>query len=143
MTIAIYIAGPLFNIHERWYLEQISEALVQAGYSTFLPHRDVGVITDFSLEERSRLFIDDLQAIDRCNVCVALLTGADHDSGTSAEIGYAYAKGKPCYGLTDDRRWMNNFIWGLCGMGKHIYSNIPDLLNVLKEHSNGSFGNSA
>ena len=40
----IYIAGPLFNTHERWYLEQIAAALEAAGYATFLPHRDAGLL---------------------------------------------------------------------------------------------------
>ena len=44
MSRYIYIAGPLFNTHERWYLESIANLLEQAGYRTFLPHRDAGVL---------------------------------------------------------------------------------------------------
>ena len=40
MIKKIYIAGPLFNIHEKKYLEEIAELLENNGYDCFLPHRD-------------------------------------------------------------------------------------------------------
>lgn len=43
-------------------------------------------------------------AIDRCDMVVAILDGADVDSGTAAEIGYAFAKGKPILGYRSDFR---------------------------------------
>jgi len=131
MTL-IYIAGPLFNTHERGYLEHIAAVLENAGYDTFLPHRDAGLLGQVTLERRSTLFYADLAALDRSDLCVALLTGPDQDSGTSAELGYCYAKGKPCYGITDDFRWMNNFIWGLCQDGEHIARSVEDLVEKLK-----------
>ena len=128
---SIYIAGPLFNIADRSYLEHIAEVLETAGFKTFLPHRDVGIIQQLTPEERARIFYGDLRALDQYDICVALLTGADHDSGTCAELGYCYAKGKPCYGITDDIRWLNNFIWGLCNNGKNIVKHPEDLLGKL------------
>src|SRR5215475_516791 len=41
-------------------------------------------------------------AIDRCDALVAVLDGADVDSGTAAEIGYAFARGKPIIGYRGD-----------------------------------------
>ncbi|KAB2903794.1 MAG: nucleoside 2-deoxyribosyltransferase [Anaerolineae bacterium] len=122
----IYVAGPLFNTHERWYLEQIAAALEGAGHRTFLPHRDAGIFK--SEADRPRLFKADMQALDECDMLVALLTGADHDSGTSAELGYVYAKGKPCIGISDDVRRLNNLIWGLCGEGKKVVRTIDELV---------------
>lgn len=130
--VQIYIAGPLFNTHERLYLEQIAQSLEEKGYSTFLPHRDAGVLNALNSTERSRLFNADLDALDKSDVCVALLTGADHDSGTSAELGYMFAKGKPCFGVTDDIRWMNNLIWGLCDMGHNIAKDIDSLVALIE-----------
>jgi len=43
-------------------------------------------------------------AIDRCDAMVAVLDGADVDSGTAAEIGYAFARGKPIIGYRGDVR---------------------------------------
>ena len=35
-----YIAGPLFNEGERWFVEKICALAEGAGFETFLPHRD-------------------------------------------------------------------------------------------------------
>ena len=43
-------------------------------------------------------------AIDRCDLVFAVLDGVDVDSGTAAEIGYAFAKGKPIIGYRGDFR---------------------------------------
>lgn len=43
-------------------------------------------------------------AIDRCDLVVAVLDGVDVDSGTAAEVGYAFAKGKPVVGYRGDFR---------------------------------------
>lgn len=128
----LYIAGPLFNSHERWYLEQIAALLENAGYTTFVPHRDAGLVDKNAPLDRPRIFRADMAALDACDGCVALLTGADHDSGTCGELGYLYAKGKPCIGISDDMRWMNNLIWGLCGEGQHMVSSLDDLLPLVK-----------
>jgi nucleoside 2-deoxyribosyltransferase len=128
----LYIAGPLFNIHERWYLEQIANVLEKAGYTTFVPHRDAGLLDKTQLQDRSRLFRADIAALDQCDGCVALLTGSDHDSGTCGELGYMYAKGNPCIGITDDMRWMNNLIWGLCGEGQHLVKTLDELLPLIQ-----------
>jgi nucleoside 2-deoxyribosyltransferase len=127
----VYVAGPLFNTHERWYLERISEALEQAGFQTYLPHRDAGILKELSDGERRRIFHADLNALNECDFCVALLTGVDHDSGTSLELGYLYSRNKTCFGITDDKRWMNNMIWGVCGEGKNIVSRIEDLIPLI------------
>ena len=43
-------------------------------------------------------------AIDKSNVVFAILDGTDVDSGTAAEIGYAFAKGKTIVGYRGDFR---------------------------------------
>lgn len=129
----IYVAGPLFNTHERWYLERIAEALEAAGYETFVPHRDAGLVDGRDHQElRHELFQADLNGMASCQVITALLTGADHDSGTSAELGIGYAKGYPCFGISDDPRWLNNFIWGICNEGKHVARDIEGLVALVK-----------
>jgi nucleoside 2-deoxyribosyltransferase len=78
------------------------------------------------------VFQADLDALDACDFCVALLTGADHDSGTSLELGYLFAQGKPCFGISDDVRRMNNMIWGVCSRGEAIVGRIEDLLPLIR-----------
>ena len=43
-------------------------------------------------------------SIDESGAVFAILDGVDVDSGTAAEIGYAYARGKRVYGLRTDFR---------------------------------------
>lgn len=133
----IYVAGPLFNTHERWYLEQIAAALEAAGYSTFLPHRDAGDLGEPTYEARMRVFYADLAALDECDACVALLTGADHDSGTCVELGYMFAHKKLCFGISDDRRWLNNMVWGVCKDGEHVVTGIDMLIPLVQAELKG------
>ena len=45
-----------------------------------------------------------LEAIDASHCVIAWLDGPDADSGTSFEVGYAYAKGIPVIGIRTDFR---------------------------------------
>jgi nucleoside 2-deoxyribosyltransferase len=47
---------------------------------------------------------DNRAGIDRADMVLAVLDGSDVDSGTAAEIGYAFAKGKPILGYRGDFR---------------------------------------
>ncbi len=52
-----YIAGPLFDDHEREYLEKIAKIVESYGISTFVPHRDAGLVTgDFTFEKKVKVF---------------------------------------------------------------------------------------
>ena len=121
MIKKIYIAGPLFNKHEQMYLEDIAKELEGNGYDCFLPHRDQTGIdeselkgTDMSQETKDRIFKNDLDALNAADLTVALLTGQDIDSGTSAEIGHTYAKNKPVIAIdANERRYRNLFVEGM------------------------------
>ena len=121
MIKKIYIAGPLFNKHEQMYLEDIAKELEGNGYDCFLPHRDQTGIdeselkgTDMSQETKDRIFKNDLEALDAADLTVALLTGQDIDSGTSAEIGHTFAKEKPVIAINaNERRYRNLFVEGM------------------------------
>ena len=121
MIKKIYIAGPLFNKHEQMYLEDIAKVLEEIGYDCFLPHRDQTGIdeselegTDMSQETKDKIFSNDLNALEAADLTVALLTGQDIDSGTSAEIGHTYAKQKPVIAINaHERRYRNLFVEGM------------------------------
>jgi nucleoside 2-deoxyribosyltransferase len=151
-TKRIYIAGPLFSEHERRFLEEIANKVaitlgLDVQEDIFLPHRDAGDIGVHG-EGRPEIFSSDLKSLDDATVVLALLDGSDVDSGTAAELGYAFARNKEIFGiLTDWRRWnpisqrvdnINNMIWGICGKGKRIFREIDDkfiedLKKVLKD----------
>ena len=137
MIKKIYIAGPLFNVHEKKYLEEIAEVLGGNGYGCFLPHRDQTGIdpeelknNDMSQSTKDIIFQTDVQALNESDLVVALVTGQDIDSGTASEIGYMYANNKPVIAITaEERRYRNLFT---AGMFSSTINNIGDLLGVIK-----------
>ena len=51
MTKKVYIAGPLFNTHEKDYLEKIARELESNEFECFLPHRDQKGVTEEELKQ--------------------------------------------------------------------------------------------
>ena len=121
MTKKIYIAGPLFNTHEKGYLEKIAIELEINEFECFLPHRDQKDVTEEELKQlnmsnatKEKIFNNDLNALKTSDLTVALLTGQDIDSGTAAEIGFSYANKKPIVAITaSERRLRNLFVEGM------------------------------
>ena len=115
-----YIAGPLFDDHEREYLEKIAKIVESYGISTFVPHRDAGLVTgDFTFEKKVKVFDVDMEYLEPADIVIALLTGRDVDSGTAAEIGYAYKAGKRLIGISANTiKPINNLFGGYLVMEK-------------------------
>ena len=130
-----YIAGPLFDDHEREYLVKIAEIVESFGFNTFLPHRDAGLVTgDFTHEKKVKVFDVDMKYLEPADLVVALLTGRDVDSGTAAEIGYAYKASKKLIGVNANNiKPINNFVWGIFNYGKDIVEDLDQLKKVLSE----------
>jgi nucleoside 2-deoxyribosyltransferase len=84
----VYLAGPLFNVPERWFVSETKRCLENCGLSVFSPLHDVGTGGD-----AVHLAKADLKGFDGCNLLFALLDGLD--AGTLFEIGYAAARGVP------------------------------------------------
>ena len=97
----VYVAGPLFDEGERWFIEKVDALISELGFETFLPHRDNPPKAKDNVKQ---IFQNDRQAIDDCDLVVANLNGVTTDDGTAWEIGYAYAKGKYLIGLHTDWR---------------------------------------
>jgi nucleoside 2-deoxyribosyltransferase len=85
----IYMAGPLFSTAELAFNKELASLLRQRGHEVFLPQEH---------EQRKDLpaaiFASDLKGLDWADAVVACLDGADPDSGTCWELGYAYARKK-------------------------------------------------
>ena len=97
----VYVAGPLFDEGERWWIEIVGARIAAHGLSTFLPHRDN---PDKTPDNTLEIFRNDRDAIDRCDLVVANLNGVTTDDGTAWEIGYAVGIGRPVIGLFTDWR---------------------------------------
>lgn len=95
----IYFAGPLFTAAERQFNEALAQYIEQAGFAVYLPQKEChGII------KANDIFNQCIKGLDNAWCVVAILDGADADSGTSFEVGYAYAKGIPVIGLRTDFR---------------------------------------
>ena len=135
-----YIAGPLFDDHEREYLEKIAKIVESYGISTFVPHRDAGLVTgDFTFEKKVKVFDVDMEYLEPADIVIALLTGRDVDSGTAAEIGYAYKAGKRLIGISANTiKPINNFLWGIFNYGEDIVESLDDLKTLLDKEFGAS-----
>lgn len=118
-----YVAGPLFDEGERWFIEQVDALVADAGFATFLPHRDNPPKDEHNVRD---IFENDRRGIDEADVVVANLNGLGTDDGTAWELGYAYAKGKYIIGLyTDWRRRFDHEVVNLmmeCSMDRLVRS---------------------
>ncbi|CAB4336893.1 MAG: nucleoside 2-deoxyribosyltransferase [Actinobacteria bacterium] len=97
----VYVAGPLFDEGERWFIEKVESLVASAGFETFLPHRDNPPKDQHNV---AQIFANDKRGIDECDLVVANLNGITTDDGTAWEIGYAYAREKFIIGLHTDWR---------------------------------------
>jgi len=139
MIKKIYIAGPLFNAHERNYLELIASELEGSGYKCFLPHRDQSGIDDTELEgtnmsqaTKDKIFNADLTALKEADLTVALITGYDIDSGTAAEIGFTYANDRPIIAITAyERRFRNLFVDGMISKTVNAVDELPAAISAI------------
>lgn len=100
----VYVAGPLFDEGERWWIEQVEQVVVECGHATFLPHRDNPTKDQHNV---AAIFANDRRGIDECDLVVASLNGLTTDDGTAWELGYSFALGKPIIGLYTD--WRRRF----------------------------------
>ena len=104
--VQVYLAAPLFAIHERRINRELAEAIQRQvpGVRVLLPQ-------DFKHDDRFNdqkafglIFKGCIGAIDAAGCVLAWLDGPDSDSGTCFEVGYAFAKGIPVIGIRTDFR---------------------------------------
>jgi nucleoside 2-deoxyribosyltransferase/predicted secreted protein len=100
----IYLAAPLFSVAEKEYNRRLRELLTSHLFEVYLP-QEVGDDTDQrNMEFHREIFRRHREALDRTDVVVAVIDGADADSGTAWEMGYAFAHGIPVFAIRTDFR---------------------------------------
>jgi nucleoside 2-deoxyribosyltransferase len=97
--VKVYLAGPLFTTAERDWNAGLAERLEAAGHEIYLPQAHPA-----SEPTGRAIFLKDLEGIDWAEAVVAIMDGADPDSGTCWECGYAYGRGKPVVLFRSDLR---------------------------------------
>jgi nucleoside 2-deoxyribosyltransferase len=115
----IYCSGPLFCAEEVGGMNAIANVLENAGFQTFLPHRDgmeayimrfgnssfPSTISGIRVHVDYAIFsLDVYELIERCDAVVCNLNGRVPDEGMIVEASLAYAAGKPLVLFKDDAR---------------------------------------
>jgi nucleoside 2-deoxyribosyltransferase/predicted secreted protein len=100
----VYLAAPLFSEAERGFNTSIARFLSTHLFDVHLP-QEAGDDSDMrDVREQERLFLYNKSALEDADFIVAIIEGADADSGTAWEMGYAFALGKPVIALRTDFR---------------------------------------
>jgi len=99
-----YLAAPLFSEAERSYNLQIADLLRKNMFEVYLPQETGDDSGTRKKDEQTRLFSSNKKAIDDADIIIAIIDGADADSGTAWEMGYASAQGKHVIALRTDFR---------------------------------------
>ena len=100
---SIYLSGPLFSAGEIAWGRELSFFLRER-----LADLQVQVIWPYELStnqlDPEEIFRENLRALDRCDLMVAILDGPSVDDGTAWEIGRFYCEGKRILGIRTDIR---------------------------------------
>jgi nucleoside 2-deoxyribosyltransferase len=151
MTHRIYCSGPLFCAEEVGGMNAIAKVLEDAGFRTFLPHRDglesyVLRFADSSFSSNSSAIrnridyaifsLDIYELIERCDAAVCNLNGRVPDEGMIVEAALAYAAGKSLVLFKNDIRspfggYDNSMLTSL--VRGRIIKKLTDLPSVLTE----------
>jgi nucleoside 2-deoxyribosyltransferase len=104
--LSVYLAAPLFSLNERASNRRLARALEQV-----MPEVEVILPQDIKYHNKfndpkwfGEVYKACLAGIDRAAAVIAILDGPSSDDGTSFEVGYAVAKGKPIVGVRTDYR---------------------------------------
>jgi len=100
MPMKIYLAGPLFSFAEREWIDRLARFLrMNIDGSVFVPHEEC-----INCTVPEEIFRTCKKGVDEADILIAVLDGADADSGTCWEAGYAYAMNKIVIGVRTDFR---------------------------------------
>ncbi|MDO5847427.1 MAG: nucleoside 2-deoxyribosyltransferase [Methanocorpusculum sp.] len=102
----VYLAAPLFSAGERAFNKIIADRLSSLFYSVHLPQELDDDASAREMEREGTIYHKNLEALKDADIVVGIIDGADADSGTAWEMGYASALGKRVIALrTDFRRF--------------------------------------
>jgi nucleoside 2-deoxyribosyltransferase len=101
----VYLAGPLFTQAERQWNLDLAKGLSQNGLEMLVPQvLAERYITEHGGFDPAALFGLAADSVRSADVVVAILDGADPDSGTAFECAIAWSRGIPVIGLRTDFR---------------------------------------
>ena len=106
MTLRIYLAGPgVFRPDALEHGERLKELCAEFCFIGLYPlDKQVPSVIETPREQAAWIYRANLELLDQADVVLADLNffrGGEPDSGTSFEVGYAAAQGKPIFGYLD------------------------------------------
>jgi nucleoside 2-deoxyribosyltransferase len=90
----IYFAAPLFSCAERDFNKKLAVLLRDQMFLVHLPQELGDNQSSREKAQNKEIFGQNLAALKEADIVVSVIDGADAGSGTSWEMGYAYAKNK-------------------------------------------------
>lgn len=143
-----YCSGPLFCPEEAAGMSAIAARLEEAGFATFLPHRDgieayvmrlansplnVNLLRVRDAIDRAIFALDVYQLAERCDGMAINLNGRVPDEGAVVEASLAFALGRPVVAYKNDARAPfrgrdNSMLAGLYGTRVDDIGAIPHAL---------------
>lgn len=106
MKEIVYLAAPLFTQAERFWNIKLEETILKKSndFIIILPQKETIIAMKDDEVDFKKLFNICIEGIDKCDIILAILDGADSDSGTCFECGYGFAKHKRLIGVRTDIR---------------------------------------
>jgi nucleoside 2-deoxyribosyltransferase/predicted secreted protein len=130
----VYLAAPLFSEAERAYNLSVAGHLRNNFFEVYLPQEAGDDSPARIKEEQAQIFSENLKALKKSDIVVAIIDGADADSGTAWEMGFAYALGKQVIALRTDFRMVGTYEYVnlMLEQSASRATNLDMLLNLLK-----------
>ena len=100
----VYLAAPLFSQAERLFNGSVARLLRDHLFDVHMPQEAGNDSESRDIRDQERLFLFNKKALEDSDYIVAIIDGADADSGTAWEMGYAFAQKKPVIALRTDFR---------------------------------------
>jgi nucleoside 2-deoxyribosyltransferase len=152
----VYCSGALFSPCETREMHKISSILEENEFTTFLPQRDGGepyvmgaidnpfagapIAKPVAKVFEKALFAIDINEIIKCEFFLVNLNGRTLDDGAMAELGVAFALGKPIALFKNDIRYFSKaeihpFLLSVGIFAPIIknYDKIPETLKIINE----------
>ena len=160
-----YLANGLFSLGDRRFNEFIAESIREAlpGIDLYVPQENDSINNKSVYASSQEITKADLERLVESDFLVAIIDGVEIDSGVSAEIGYASAKGIPVLALYTDVRqqgtdnsskiemlkldpvenqfaYRNLFVVGLIKLNGKIFNSLPKFVDYLKNGELKKYG---
>jgi nucleoside 2-deoxyribosyltransferase/predicted secreted protein len=128
-----YLAAPLFSEAERSFNIKVRDILEGHFFDVYLPQEAGDDSNCRSVAVHREIFRSNREALERADFLVAVIDGADADSGTAWEMGYATCRGTPVYAIRTDFRMVgrNELVNLMLEQSSVVVKDIRELPKIL------------